>query len=666
MVNDNQQRLELSWYNKDRALIPTESGRYGYTWVDPRDPRYCEARTLVMDEYVEGVQAPKVEGVVYSERADLEPTTDNLLILGESGDVLEALTRVPELRQKYVGKVRCIYIDPPFNTAQTFANYEDNLEHSVWLTLMRDRLTHMHRLLSREGAIWVHLDDVEMHRMRVLLDEVFGPGNFVGSVVWEKAPGAKGKTAMAASHDYITVYAKNRDEWTARRNLLPRTDGQVRRYANPDGDPRGPWRQGADGTAKSGGEDSRWPITLPSGRVVTPARGRFWAFSRDTFEKARTEGRVYFGRKGDGLPVIKTYLHEAQDGTVPVTWWDASDVGTNQEAKRDHLNRMFPEVENPFDTPKPERLLERIVHISTDPGDVVMDFFGGSGTTAAVAHKMGRRWVTCELSRDNFETFTRPRLEKVVRGQDPLGITRTVRRVEERRLKDGIDLPDGLTASDAWEIEGALNKASKVLESRIDLLEGFRKNVRADRRADESVLSEAEGVELIRLLEKFAGEGVTSIDFLPVVKRSVVQQIKTERLPGEINWLGGGGFQVAHLAPACFDFDPDFGVVTMTRAAQDPALLTASIAAHLRFRLTPEDRHFHGVRGAMRLYVTRDPLTPEYVTSLVSHLGEGESLTVASTVVLDGTSEALRKARRGSRVVHIPSDLFSVQTKGKR
>lgn len=181
MANNNEQRLELSWYNKDRALIPTETGKYGYTWVDPRDPRYCETRTLVMDEYVEGVQAPKVEGVVYSERADLEPTTDNLLILGESGDVLEALTRVPELRQKYVGKVRCIYIDPPFNTAQTFANYEDNLEHSVWLTLMRDRLTHMHRLLSRDGAIWVHLDDVEMHRMRVLLDEVFGPGNFVGS-----------------------------------------------------------------------------------------------------------------------------------------------------------------------------------------------------------------------------------------------------------------------------------------------------------------------------------------------------------------------------------------------------------------------------------------------------------------------------------------------------
>lgn len=140
-----------------------------------------------MDEYVEGVQAPKVEGVVYSERADLEPTTDNLLILGESGNVLEALTRVPELKDKYVGKVKCIYIDPPFNTGEVFGeSYEDNLEHSIWLTMMRDRLDHLHKLLASEGSIWVHLDNKENHRMRLLLDAKFGPGNFVAEVVWQK------------------------------------------------------------------------------------------------------------------------------------------------------------------------------------------------------------------------------------------------------------------------------------------------------------------------------------------------------------------------------------------------------------------------------------------------------------------------------------------------
>ena len=162
------QKLELTWFNKDQALIPTEEGKYGYTWVDPKDPRYCEVHALVAEELVRGEQSPKEEGVTYSERADLEPTEDNLLILGESGDVLEALTQVPELADKYVGQVKCVYIDPPFNTAQTFANYEDNLEHSIWLTMMRDRLVHLRTLLSEDGSIWVHLDDVENHRMRVL------------------------------------------------------------------------------------------------------------------------------------------------------------------------------------------------------------------------------------------------------------------------------------------------------------------------------------------------------------------------------------------------------------------------------------------------------------------------------------------------------------------
>lgn len=185
MAGKNQ-RLELTWYNKDKALIPTENGKYGYTWVDPRDPRYCETHTLTITDSVDGAQAPKEEGATYSERADLEPQDDNLLILGESGDVLEALTRVPELRDKYLGKVKCVYIDPPFNTAQTFANYEDNLEHSVWLTMMRDRLLHLQDLLSKDGSIWVHLDDVENHRMRMLLDEVFGSGNYVSEVQWEK------------------------------------------------------------------------------------------------------------------------------------------------------------------------------------------------------------------------------------------------------------------------------------------------------------------------------------------------------------------------------------------------------------------------------------------------------------------------------------------------
>lgn len=167
-------RLQLTWYNKNKALIPTETGKYGYSWVDPSGPRYCETHTLVYDEYFSSEQTAKNNECFYSERSDLTPQQDNLMILGESGDVLEALTRVPELSTKYVGQVKLVYIDPPFNTSQPFASYEDNLEHSIWLTMMRDRLLHLKKLLSKEGSIWVHLDTAENHRMRLLLDEVFG------------------------------------------------------------------------------------------------------------------------------------------------------------------------------------------------------------------------------------------------------------------------------------------------------------------------------------------------------------------------------------------------------------------------------------------------------------------------------------------------------------
>lgn len=194
------QRLQLTWYNKDKALIPTETGKYGYTWVDPSDPRYCETHTLVLDDYVQGSQTPKSDEFAYSERADLEPQDDNLLILGESGDVLEALTRVPELAEKYVGKVKLIYIDPPFNTAQTFASYEDNLEHSIWLTMMRDRLHHMKKLLADDGSIWVHLDDVEVHRMRVLMDEVFGADRFVAEMQWQKTYSPENRSVISHSN----------------------------------------------------------------------------------------------------------------------------------------------------------------------------------------------------------------------------------------------------------------------------------------------------------------------------------------------------------------------------------------------------------------------------------------------------------------------------------
>lgn len=607
----SKQRLQLTWYNKDKALIPTETGRYGYSWVDPEDPRYCETHFLVMDEYVEGKRSPKEEGVYYSENAELEPQYDNLLINGESGDVLEALTRVPELAKKYLGKVKLVYIDPPFNTAQTFSSYEDNLEHSIWLTMMRDRLLNIKKLMSNEGTIWVHLDDKEVHRMRLVLDEVFGDKCFVTTIAWEKAQGARNDTDISSAQDLILVY---KNEVTADfkqiRNLLPRSQAQTARYQNPDNDPRGPWRQGDNGTAKSGSEDSRYPITLPSGRVVVPPAGTFWRFSRSTFEKARAEGRIWFGANGDSMPIIKRYLSEVQDGVVPRTWWPANEVGSNQEAKRDHLRKMFPDKE-PFSTPKPERLLQRIIHIATNPGDLVLDCFAGSGTTAAVAQKMGRRWITCELLTENFSDYTLPRLTKVVENADPGGIT--VIKGERIEAED-TELPEGVSPDDASKFTSVLNK-------------------------------------LINQNEELRSE--------PVITK-LKKMTRTKKSPEIINWRGGGGFQVAHLSASCFDYNPLLNRVVVTENGTGEMLIS-SVAANLGFELLDkkDGEIFDGKKGNTFLKVVEGAATPELIEWLVAQTDSNASLLIAATSVLDGTRESLRRARKGSRVIAIPDDIFA-------
>ena len=281
MTSSKHQRLELTWFNKDKALIPTENGKYGYSWVDPRDPRYCETHTLVEGAYIEGIQAAKEAGLSYSERADLEPTTDNLLINGESGDVLEALTRVPELADKYLGKIKLCYIDPPFNTAGTFTHYEDNLEHSVWLTMMRDRLVHIKKLLSDDGSIWVHLDDSENHRMRLLLDEVFGASNFIAEVVWQKADSPRNDAAgFSISHDSILIYSKNHS-WRPNRVARLATTN-TSRYKSRDGDPV-LWRDmGATAPGASTHQGMVYAIQHPvTGSLMYPTPGRCWSLSQD-------------------------------------------------------------------------------------------------------------------------------------------------------------------------------------------------------------------------------------------------------------------------------------------------------------------------------------------------------------------------------------------------
>jgi len=380
--------------------------RLELTWIGKDTRQRLEPRIVVEDED-RSYHAPcrVSEGDLF----------DNRLIHGDNLLALKAL------EQELTGKVKCVYIDPPYNTGAAFAHYDDGVEHSLWLSLMRDRLALLWRFLAEDGSLWINIDDNESHYLKVLCDELFGRDKYLGSIVWEKDKGRRSDTAISISHDYILLYVKDVATWTKTRNLLGRSPEQISRYKNPDNDPNGPWLQGDNGTAKSASDGSRWPITLPSGRAVTPPSGRGWAFSKNTFEEARTTGRVYFGANGDGMPIIKRYLSEVQDGVVPRSWWPADEAGHNQEAKRDHLNKLLPDITR-FDTPKPERLLHRILSIATNPGDLVLDSFAGSGSTGATAHKMGRRWVMVEFG-DHAISHVLPRMRAVVDGKDPYGIT---------------------------------------------------------------------------------------------------------------------------------------------------------------------------------------------------------------------------------------------------
>lgn len=367
-------RLELTWTNKHLRLITTDAG--GYDWVAPADPRVSEVR-LFHD--VDSVGDVGLYG------------PGNLLIEGDALHALAALNRIPELARHFAGRVRLVYIDPPFNTGQAFANYDDNLEHSVWLSMLRDRLVQIKPLLAPDGSIWVHLDDAEVHRCRCVLDEVMGSANFIASVVWQKRYSRDNRPAIGAVHDTLLVYspAGNRN-WKAHRNRIPRTE--AKQYRNPSNEPRGPWRP-VPMTAQGFRPNQMYEIHAPGGTVHVPPKGRCWSMVRETFDTYLAAGRIYFGQDGNGQPNVIRYLDE-DEGLVPWTWWPSAEVGHNDEAKKEMLT-LFP-IDEAFATPKPERLLQRIVHIATNPGDIVLDCFAGSGTTAAVAHKMGRRWVAVE------------------------------------------------------------------------------------------------------------------------------------------------------------------------------------------------------------------------------------------------------------------------------
>jgi len=371
------------------------------TWIGKENRPRLEPRILLEDAS---------KSYHAAERVGPNDQFDNRLIFGDNLLALKAL------EQEFAGRIKCIYIDPPYNTGSAFEQYDDGIEHSLWLSLMRDRLEILWRLLSPDGSIWINIDDIEGHYLKVLCDEVFGRPNFVANIVWQKRTSRENRAAIGSSHDDLLVYAVGGPQaWKKSRNRLPSNEAG---YANPDNDPRGLWRS-IPFSAQGFRPNQMYDIETPSGAVLKPPKGRCWGATEAVFRQYLADNRVYFPKSGKGRPRIKQFQGE-EEGLAPMTWWAATECGDNEEAKKESL-ALVGDIEV-FATPKPERLLHRIVTIASNTGDWVLDSFAGSGTTGAVAHKLGRRWIMVELG-EHCHTHIIPRLRKVTDGQDSGGVT---------------------------------------------------------------------------------------------------------------------------------------------------------------------------------------------------------------------------------------------------
>jgi adenine-specific DNA-methyltransferase len=386
--------VQLLWPNKELTL--RASGENGYEWLEHGDPRLFGPPALRM----------LLPGQLNSD--------SNVVAIGDGLDVLESMRAETTVLDE---GIRLVYLDPPFNTRVNFRQYNDTMQTPMWLSMISDRLQALRPVLRQDASIWLHLDDAELHRARAVMDEVFGEKAFVASVVWQKKTTRDSRAAFSSNHDTILVYAPSGPKkWKTSRNLLVKDEAHLR---NRDDDPRGPWAD-APFTAPGYRRAQHYDIVTPTGQVLRPPRGRSWYATERTYLDLLADDRIWFPKGGDGSPRLKLFAHQLR-GLVPFTVWGAADTGTNDDAKR-HLMALFPGIEV-FDTPKPESLLERIIHIATNPGDLVADIFGGSGTTAAVAHKMRRRWLLAERSSSTVLDFVLPRMARVVAGTDPGGVT---------------------------------------------------------------------------------------------------------------------------------------------------------------------------------------------------------------------------------------------------
>ena len=636
-------RLELTWTDKDKSLLSTGDGKYDYMFVDPSDRRVSEVRLLHEVEQVEADSPPGRPDELPA------PTTDNLLITGDAMHVLDALTKIPEYSDKYLGKVKLVYIDPPFNTGQAFENYEDNIEHSIWLTMLRDRLRQIKPLLSDDASIWVHLDDVELHRCRLVMDEELGADNFLAEVVWQKTDSPRMDAQnFSKGHDTLLVFRRSA-RWVPNRRAVDAKDSDFPRVT-PDGRKysRRELRKWGKNSLRTDRPRGWYPITRPDGTVEWPVRpdGRegTWRWqeskfleSLDRIEWVEVDGRLQ--------PYVMTFQDMGKRPVPPVTIWPVDEVGGNPEGKA-QVKALFPDA-SPFATPKPERLIQRIIEISTNPGDIVLDCFSGSGTTAATAHKMGRRWVASELLSATMDTFTKPRLVKVVKGIDPGGITIS----ESREAPDDTDLPEGLEPEAARGFQSTL---SKVVDPEnpieVDLSKALATIVRRDAKSDDLPLSSDETKALLSLLKKM---GSTPLDMTSQLTSELRRRTKTVTST-RVNWHGGGGFTHVKVGPSMFI---EIGGMVLLADWASHNELTRAMCAQLSVRHSP-DGIFAGRKGRVRYVVLDGLVLEDTILTILDQLPESEIVEVWATQIDESAIRTLRKTRPGSRLEAIPASVL--------
>jgi adenine-specific DNA-methyltransferase len=344
------------------------------TWIGKENRPKLEPRILLEDPEKSYHAANRVSD---------KDLFDNRLIFGDNLLALKAL------EQRYASKVKCVFIDPPYNTGSAFAHYEDGLEHSIWLSLIRERLELLSRLLTDTGSIWITIDDTEGHYLKVLCDEIFGRQNFIGTATWEKTTSIHNNaTLFSSATDMVLAFAKDIQQFQMGR--IPRSERNLGDYSNTDDDPRGPWAssplhvsltsgQRGKQYAATGKSSGLYPIINPHGNEVWPPKGRCWGYAQETIKDFEKDKLIWWGKHGNNQPRLKRFLKDNKEGVVPSTLWLSSEVGHNQEAKAENA-ALLPVIDELFATPKPERLIKRVIELASEEGDIVLDSFAGAGS----------------------------------------------------------------------------------------------------------------------------------------------------------------------------------------------------------------------------------------------------------------------------------------------